>query len=286
MRLIIRLDDIAPTMDWAKFGRARAIFEKYNIKPLIGVVPENKDSTLDYSTGEADVPDFWATIHELVAAGWSVAQHGTYHVYETEDAGLLGINPFSEFAGLDYEKQYEKLKAGRDILLAHGIHTDIFMAPGHTYDRDTIKALKELGFTTITDGLYTECYDLDGIVCVPCRLAAWDKIQGLDTMCLHTNLMDEEDMDELERFVAAHKDEIIEFDTVEFAEAAVPYSVDIRRGEEKVLERRRQKDRVANNARLAWYLSYTNHKNSKVKWLKRVIMLPLLLTNKYKNNEP
>lgn len=279
MQLIIRLDDITPDMDINKFNRVREILDRNGIKPLIGVVPECRDNTLQ--KGEP-MDGFWDLVHELIDSGWAVAQHGTYHVYETEDSGILGINPFSEFAGLPYDIQFEKLKAGRDILLSHGIHTDIFMAPGHTYDENTVKALKELGFSTITDGLYTQCYEYEGIVCVPCRLSSYSKVSGLDTICLHTNLMDDEDCVELEEFIKANNGDFVEFDIRSFIESAVPCTPAIRAAEAKVLARRVNKDKVANNARLSWYLSYTNHSDSKIKWLKRALLLPLLLTNKYK----
>ena len=36
----VRFDDICPTMDWEQFGRAAELMDKYDIKPLIGVIPE------------------------------------------------------------------------------------------------------------------------------------------------------------------------------------------------------------------------------------------------------
>lgn len=45
-RLLIRLDDITPDMDWEKFERLAALFEQYQIHPIIGVVPDNQDKTL------------------------------------------------------------------------------------------------------------------------------------------------------------------------------------------------------------------------------------------------
>jgi len=283
MKILIRLDDITPDMDMERFNRIRVILDKYNIKPLLGLVPDCRDENLHKF--EAD-GDFWKLIDGLMASGYKIAQHGTFHVYETDDSGILGINPFSEFAGLSYDAQYEKLKTGRDILLSHGIHTDIFMAPGHTFDKNTVRALKALGFSVITDGLYPECYDYEGIVCVPCRLISYDKINlsasGLDTVCLHTNLMDEKAAEKFEDFLKEVLGSIGEFDVSAFLEAAVPCTEAVRREEARVLKARMNRDKAANNARVSWYLGYTNHKNSKIKWIKRALFLPLLLTDKYK----
>ena len=46
MYITIRLDDITPDMDWKKFNRFKAILDDNGIKPLIGVVPDCKDSKL------------------------------------------------------------------------------------------------------------------------------------------------------------------------------------------------------------------------------------------------
>lgn len=274
MRIIIRLDDITPKMNMEKFYRMKAILDKYDVKPIIGVVPDCKDENLAYNPYNEQ---FWSLVEELQISGWTIAQHGTYHVYETDDAGLLGINAFSEFAGLPYENQYEKLKAGLDILKEHGIETDIFMAPGHTYDINTLKALKMLGFTTVTDGLYELPYTLEGIVCVPCRLAALTKVHGLDTICYHANLMDDTDFEELEKFIYEHKDNIISFDKTLFKKEALEWNPSIKKAELKVLKTRGLKDRIAHSKKMAWYLSYTNHNNSKIKLIKRIFFLPLLL---------
>ena len=106
---MIRLDDITPDMNRERFYRAKEIFDRYQICPLIGVVPDNRDETLHK---EERREDFWNSIRQLQSDGWAIAQHGTYHCYETEDSGILGINPFSEFAGKSYEEQLQKNAAG------------------------------------------------------------------------------------------------------------------------------------------------------------------------------
>lgn len=282
MQIVIRLDDITPDMDLERFNRVKEVLDRYNIKPLLGVVPECCDVNLHKAE---PMEDFWGFIHKLMDGEWSVAQHGTYHVYSTGESGILGINPFSEFAGLPYDVQYNKLRIGRDIMLKHGIHTEVFMAPGHTYDNNTVKALKELGFSTITDGLYTAPYEYEGIVCVPCRLSSYRKVSGLDTICLHTNLMDESAVIELEDFISEHRHDIIPFDVKRFIDIAVPCTSFVRITETRVLAKRRWKNRVANNVRLSWYLSYTCHGNASIKMLRRIIMIPLLFTSKYKGEK-
>ena len=40
---IFRLDDIAPNMNWQMLARVRKLFNHYNVKPIIGVIPKNED---------------------------------------------------------------------------------------------------------------------------------------------------------------------------------------------------------------------------------------------------
>ena len=271
---MIRLDDITPDMNWERFYRAKAIFDKYNICPLIGVVPDNQDETLHK---EENRDDFWGIIRGLQESGWAIAQHGTYHCYETKESGILGINPFSEFAGLSYEAQLQKLQSGKQILEENGIRTDIFMAPGHTYDKNTLKALKECGFGVITDGLSSKPYLEEGILCIPCRLRGFKSPEGIDTVCLHTNLMDEQDMDELEAFCNTNREVIVSFEPGRYRTQAGEKTFLSKVKERLVLVIRQLKDKVANSKRLAWYMKKTNHASGKVKWVKRLVCLPLLL---------
>jgi hypothetical protein len=44
--ILIRLDDIAENMNWPLMERCEELFDKHNIKPLLGVVSNNKDPDL------------------------------------------------------------------------------------------------------------------------------------------------------------------------------------------------------------------------------------------------
>jgi len=276
---MIRLDDITPDMNMERFHRVKEVLDKYQICPLIGVVPQNQDETLHKAENNVE---FWNLVKELQDCGWRGAQHGTYHVYETADLGLLGINPFSEFAGLPYDIQLEKLQAGKKILEDNGIATDIFMAPGHTYDNNTLKALVECGFKVVTDGLYKKPYYEKGLLFVPCCLRGFKKPDGIDTVCLHTNLMDEQDVEALDAFCRNNRDKIVNFDATRYETCAVQRTFAVKMSEKAVLFKRQIKDKIANSKRLAWYMERTNHGSSKVKWVKRMVCLPMLLF--YKEN--
>ena len=44
--LLIRMDDISECMNWEQMDKCEKLFDKYEIKPLLGVIPVNRDPEL------------------------------------------------------------------------------------------------------------------------------------------------------------------------------------------------------------------------------------------------
>ena len=92
MKIAVRMDDIAPGMDWKKFNDFKELLDEYGIKPLIGVVPDNQDDNLERreenrGNGADWIPkDFWGYIRQLQEQGWVVAMHGYQHIYTQKKA--------------------------------------------------------------------------------------------------------------------------------------------------------------------------------------------------------
>ena len=42
----IRMDDISENMNWSLMDKCEKLFDKYTIKPLLGIIPINKDPEL------------------------------------------------------------------------------------------------------------------------------------------------------------------------------------------------------------------------------------------------
>jgi predicted deacetylase len=208
-KFVIRLDDIAPGMNWEAMDRVARAFDALGIRPLLGVVPDNRDPGLDVGPPRVD---FWERLRNWAGQGWSIAQHGYQHVYCTSDAGLLRINPRSEFAGLSYETQREKLSLGREILKAQGLATDVFMAPAHSFDRDTLRALADLGFTSVTDGYGLFPYRSEGLTFVPQLFSKpYHCGIGVYTVCLHLNTISGPALSDLEEFCRRRRADIVGF---------------------------------------------------------------------------
>ena len=215
LRLLLRFDDICSTMDWTQWKKAKNLLDKNNLTALLGVIPDCKDPDLLIDNTRSD---FWEYIRELQQSGYTIAMHGLYHVFDTEAKGIVTKCKRSEFAGHPYEVQYEKIKKGKEALLAHGIDTDVFFAPAHSYDDNTLKALAANGFRYVSDGMSAKPYTRHGIICIPCRNAGIPKIRKSQayTVVLHAHEWVREDKrrawDDLQKLISKHHDAIESFE--------------------------------------------------------------------------
>lgn len=211
MKIAVRLDDVTADMDWESFLGFKGLADRFGIRPLIGVVPDNRDGNLEWGAARED---FWEFVRGLQQEGWSVALHGYQHLYSTGKGGIFPLNCFSEFAGVSLEGQKEMLEKGVEIFKAHGIVTDIFMAPGHSYDRNTLRALKELGFSFITDGFGSRPYRFMGLTFLPIAFHGSRDIRkkyGYTTLVYHLNGTSGDQLGDYESLFKAHKQDFISF---------------------------------------------------------------------------
>jgi len=200
-------------MNWDNFLAIKKVLHKFNIKAILGVVPENHDPSLNVSTFN---PAFYHSIRSYAAYGDSIAQHGTYHLYTSSSSGILQINKNSEFAGHSLTYQYNLLKHGKLLLEANGIHTSLFMAPSHSFDYSTLQALYMLGFKYITDGYGWHPYRINNMVLIPQLAANYLPLPDatLQTICLHTNMMTDLQISRLIRFISHNHSRFVSLDDV------------------------------------------------------------------------
>ncbi|HHY99565.1 MAG TPA: DUF2334 domain-containing protein [Tissierellia bacterium] len=203
-KYIMRLDDACEKMDVEKWNRMEELLDKYNIKPLVGVIPHCEDPMMDqYQTDSS----FWEKVHRWKNKGWTIALHGYNHVYSTECGGINPVNKRSEFAGLPLERQKEKIKKGVMILNEHGIYPKVFFAPSHTFDENTLTALKEeTEIRIISDTIAWNSYKKDEFTFVPQQSGRVRKLPlKTVTFCYHPNVMSEQDFDYLEKFLIENR---------------------------------------------------------------------------------
>lgn len=220
-KFLIRLDDACPFMDKERWGQVEDILDKYKIRPLVGIIPNNEDSQ---TLKDNENPLFWDLAKVWQEKKWTIALHGYDHVYATKCGGINPVHKRSEFAGLDYNKQAEKIKKGFKILVDNGLNPTYFYAPSHTYDENTLKALKdETPIRLISDTMAFKPYQyyVDFVI-VPCQMGKFRNIpfDGYWTFCFHPNEMDHDAMDNFRSFIAANQSRFISFNElpIEMAE--------------------------------------------------------------------
>lgn len=212
-QFLIRLDDACPTMNKEKWGRMEELLDKYDIKPMVGVIPDNND---EKQLIDSPDPNFWEKVHSWQNKGWEIALHGYDHCY-VSDRGQSGLNPIwkrSEFAGLSMSEQKEKIRKGVTILREQGFSPKYFFAPSHTFDENTLIALREESdIRVISDTIGRYPYKKDVFWFVPqitghCVKMPFD---GIYTFCFHPNTMSDAAFQQLEAFIKKYRHQFIAF---------------------------------------------------------------------------
>lgn len=215
VRYLIRLDDACPTMSGMKWTKMEILLDKYGIKPMVGIVPDNHDAKLNIEPADAS---FWDKSLEWQNKGWVIALHGYDHVYHQSKGGLNPLWNRSEFVGLPFEEQKDKLSRGMKILKEHNLHVKYFFAPSHTFDKTTVDALLSLGITRISDTIALNPYKMGAMIYIPqiggkCRKMS---LSGVYTFCFHPNIMSDKDFDDLEAFLSRYQQQFTEFAKLDF----------------------------------------------------------------------
>lgn len=198
---LLRLDDASDFMDVEKWQRMEDLLDQYGIKPLVGIIPDNQDPSLI----EAYVQDsaFWDRTARWKEKGWELALHGCYHKYTTEDGGINPVNRRSEFAGVPLNEQKKMIRHGVDILKSHNIEPRMFFAPSHTFDENTLIALREESdIRVISDTIANDVYFENGFYFIPQQSGHVRKLPfKFCTFCYHPNMMKDEDFESFESFL-------------------------------------------------------------------------------------
>jgi peptidoglycan/xylan/chitin deacetylase (PgdA/CDA1 family) len=183
---LLRFDDICPEMNWHVWDGIELLLRSHGIKPILAVIPDNQDPALRVSPSN---PRFWSRVRQWQDLGWRIGMHGWQHSYVTTNAGLLGVNKYSEFAGLPRPLQQEKLRAGIGILNEEGIQPDLWVAPAHSFDAVTVELLRVNGFRYISDGFFPLPHiDEFGMTWIPQQLWSFRRRPfGVWTICFHVN---------------------------------------------------------------------------------------------------
>ena len=215
-KYLLRLDDACDTMNIKKWSRIEEILDKYKILPLIALIPSNKDPNMikqNRMSNFRDIVESWKN------KGWEIGQHGYDHCYLNNSGGINPVNFRSEFAGVSLEGQLEKIQIGKKITLKeYNIESNIFIAPSHTFDENTIIALKKNNIFKVSDGKFLYPCKYKDIIFIPQQFGDFRKIlfPGVWTFFYHPNEMQENDFIKFEKFIQKNKDKFITFKDIDF----------------------------------------------------------------------
>lgn len=213
---LIRLDDASEYMDINKWDRIERLLKQYNIRPIVGIIPNNQDIRFIDKYDKDTM--FYSRVKEWMNHKWEIALHGYCHVFISDNGGLNPINNRSEFAGLSLENQEDKIAKGIKILNENGINPKVFFAPAHTFDENTIEALRNKSdIRIISDTIANNIYKKKGFYFIPQQSGRVRKLPfKITTFCYHPNDLTEKDFHNLEMFIKNNKHKFGSFMDIDF----------------------------------------------------------------------
>jgi predicted deacetylase len=218
-RYLLRVDDLCPTVKREPWLRVAALTCELKLKPILAVVPDNRDPELRISSHDES---FWERMGAMERAGAAIALHGYQHRAGSRGRSLARLHNESEFAGVSALTQRTWIRAGLEILRLHGLSPTLWVAPRHGFDSNTLEALRAEGISLLSDGFAQRPFLRGGFKWIPQQL--WGpakKRAGLWTICLHPNTMTEAQSAEFAAFAREHA---AQFTSVDEALAEFPPS--------------------------------------------------------------
>ena len=210
--ILIRLDDVAENMNWPLMKKCELLFDKYNIKPLLGVVTNNHDPDL---LANQKNDSFWDQIRSWQKKEWEISLHGYTHVYyqDTNKKDYFNYGGKSEFFGHTYDEQFSRINKSLQVFKKENIEVRSFFAPNHTYDLNTFDALKNNNIFNIIDGYGLMPFSNNSLNFIPqlfyqVRLLPF----GIQSTQIHLNYWNENDFLEFKKFIIKNNKKIISFD--------------------------------------------------------------------------
>jgi predicted deacetylase len=211
---LLRIDDLCPTVSAQRWQQFQSLIEEFRLHPILAVVPDNQDPELQVSPPD---PAFWDCMRALEARGASIGLHGYRHRCVSRGRSLVDLHRISEFAGVPAETQRAWIGEGVRILRGHGLDPNIWIAPRHGFDANTLAALREEEIRVLSDGFARAPFLRRGFTWIPQQLwAPVEKDRGLWTICVHPNTARDAEIAAFRSFLALHAAQFTSLDRVLF----------------------------------------------------------------------
>lgn len=132
--VIFEMDDVQ--VDWLE-STSIALMDLHTQKSVpvvLGVIPNNLDNP---NVGGGFLPRYLKNLNGNFSDLFEIAEHGYTH------------NTSEVLGNLSYEEQKKVIESGGEILMSMGIKPTTFVPPFGSADGITVKAVEDLGFTTL-----------------------------------------------------------------------------------------------------------------------------------------
>ena len=211
--ILIRIDDVCENMNWDLMSKLESLFDNHSIKPVLGVIPNNRDEDfLSFPRND----NFWDQVRKWQDKGWEIVQHGDTHIYDrlcSKKSDYFEYGGGSEFFGHPLNVQEKRIKNGLEKFKREKINIRSFFAPNQTYDENTFIALKNCGISEVIDGYGLMPYTEKNIKFIP---QLFEKVVllpfGIQSTKLHLHVWDENDYKKFENFIKINSKKIITYD--------------------------------------------------------------------------
>ena len=211
--ILIRIDDVCENMNWNLMSKLESLFDDYSIKPVLGVIPNNRDEDfLSFPRND----NFWDQVRKWQDKGWEIVQHGDTHIYDrlcSKKSDYFEYGGGSEFFGHPLNVQEKRIKNGLEKFKREKINIRSFFAPNQTYDENTFIALKNCGINEVIDGYGLMPYTEKNVKFIP---QLFEKVVllpfGIQSTKLHLHIWDENDYKKFENFIKINSKKIITYD--------------------------------------------------------------------------
>ena len=209
---LLRVDDLCPSVSQEHWASVRDLIRQFGIRPILAVIPDNQDRELGTSPL---IEHFWEEMGAMQREGATIALHGYQHRCTSRAKSLLPLHSRSEFAGYPIIEQRNRLRNGLALLRSRGLNPRLFVAPNHSFDQVTLRALRAEGLLFLSDGFARIPFIRDGVTWIPQQI--WEparRDKGLWTICLHPNSAGSERLKDLRHFIKKHGDQFTSFEKV------------------------------------------------------------------------
>ncbi|UCD49467.1 MAG: DUF2334 domain-containing protein [Phycisphaerales bacterium] len=168
VRVVLRYDDPSAITDTEMETKLIGAFREHAVACTFGIVPFRYvgPPTDTRSQEELPLPPKKAELFAVAAREGllEIALHG----YSHRAHNPLSPRP-SEFAGLDYAEQRQKIQRGKAFLEADiGVEVKIFIPPWSAYDSNTIKAAEESGIEYFSADMRGPADSSSSMAFLPC----------------------------------------------------------------------------------------------------------------------